>query len=200
MDNDIAAQKTKLRELLKQRRDTVHDASGCAAEALAQYAGEVIALVMASHGKTPALVVSSYMPIGSELDPQPLLRALAARGARSALPVIEARGKALVFRAYDDGDPLAERRWGIRKPLSLRPVCEPDILLLPLLAFDDAGWRLGYGGGFYDRTLQALRARKTVLAIGLAYDAQRVENVVHDVYDQPLDCVLTPSGLMKIQK
>ena len=95
---------------------------------------------------------------------------------------------------------LEEKRWGIREPLSSQPLREPDILLMPMLAFDDAGWRLGYGGGFYDRTLQVLRAKKTVVAIGLAYDEQRLENVVHADYDEPLDCVLTPSGLKRFQR
>jgi 5-formyltetrahydrofolate cyclo-ligase len=122
------------------------------------------------------------------------------RGATGALPVIEKRGKPLLFRAYREGDALEEKRWGIREPLASQPLREPDILLMPMLAFDDAGWRLGYGGGFYDRTLQVLRAKKTVVAIGLAYDEQRLENVVHADYDEPLDCVLTPSGLKRFQR
>jgi 5-formyltetrahydrofolate cyclo-ligase len=84
--------------------------------------------------------------------------------------------------------------WDIPEPKPERPAVEPDILLVPLLAFDDAGRRLGYGGGFYDRTLTGLRARKASVAVGLAYDEQRIDAVPHLDYDQQLDWVLTPSG------
>jgi 5-formyltetrahydrofolate cyclo-ligase len=199
MQDRITAEKARLRELLKGRRDEVPDAAARAA-AVAAYADDVLALGPAQRADAPGPVVSFYMPIGSELDPRPLFRALAERGATGVLPVIEKCGEPLVFRAYRDGDELEEKRWGIREPLASQPVRDPDILLLPMLAFDDAGWRLGYGGGFYDRTLQALRANKTVVAIGLAYDEQRLENVVHADYDEPLDCVLTPSALKRFQR
>lgn len=199
MEDPITAEKVRLRELLKGRRDEVRDAAARAA-AVAAYAGDVLGLAPAQRSEAPGPVVSFYMPIGSELDPRPLFRALAERGARGVLPVIEKRGDPLVFRAYREGDELEEKRWGIREPLASQPVREPDILLLPMLAFDDAGWRLGYGGGFYDRTLRMLRAKKAVVAIGLAYDEQRLENVVHADYDEPLDCVLTPSGLKRFQR
>ena len=199
MQDPITAEKVGLRELLKGRRDEVRDAAARAA-AVAAYAGDVLGLAPAQRSEAPGPVVSFYMPIGSELDPRPLFRALAERGARGVLPVIEKRGEPLVFRAYREGDELEEKRWGIREPLASQPVREPDILLLPMLAFDDAGWRLGYGGGFYDRTLRMLRAKKAVVAIGLAYDEQRLENVVHADYDEPLDCVLTPSGLKRFQR
>jgi 5-formyltetrahydrofolate cyclo-ligase len=87
--------------------------------------------------------------------------------------------------------------WGISEPTADKPEVEPDILLVPLLAFDNAGRRLGYGGGFYDRTLHALRAKKQVTAVGLAYDEQRVDAVPHLDYDQRLDWVLTPSGPLR---
>jgi 5-formyltetrahydrofolate cyclo-ligase len=197
--DQITAEKARLRELLKARRDEVPEAAARAAAVAAQ-ADDVLALAPARRGEASGPVVSFYMPIGSELDPRPLFQALAARGATGALPVIEKRGKPLLFRAYREGDALEEKRWGIREPLASQPLREPDILLMPMLAFDDAGWRLGYGGGFYDRTLQVLRAKKTVVAIGLAYDEQRLENVVHADYDERLDCVLTPSGLKRFQR
>jgi len=199
MQDQIAAEKARVRELLKGRRDAAPDAAARAA-AVAAYADDVLALAPAQRGAASGAVVSFYIPIGSELDPRPLFQALVERGATGALPVIETRGKPLLFRAYRDGDDLDEKRWGIREPQASQPLREPDVLLLPMLAFDDAGWRLGYGGGFYDRTLQMLRAKKTVVAIGLAYDEQRLENVVHGDYDEPLDCVLTPSGLKRFQR
>ncbi len=199
MQDDVAGQKARLRETMKARRDALHDGGGVPARAAAAYAEQVLALAPSRRGEATAPVVSSYLPIGSEIDPQPLMRALADLGAVGALPVIAGKARPLVFRVYRDGDPLEEKLWGIREPLASQPVCVPDILVLPMLAFDDHGWRLGYGGGFYDRTLAGLRAEKAVVAIGLAYDAQRVDAVAHDDYDERLDFVLTPSGLTKFQ-
>jgi 5-formyltetrahydrofolate cyclo-ligase len=114
--------------------------------------------------------------------------------------VIGRKGEPLTFRAYTTGDDLDERTWGIREPKPHRPVVVPDVLILPLLAFDGEGWRLGYGGGFYDRTLAGLRAGKQVAAIGLAYAGQRVDAVPHADYDEPMDGVLTPSGLEQFDR
>lgn len=200
MQDETGARKAQMREAQKARREACHDASGGLAAKVARFAGDVLALAPGERGAAARPVVSAYMAIGSELDPGPLFGALTARGAQGALPVIEKRGRPLLFRGYSVGDELEEKLWGIREPVESRPVLEPDILLLPLLAFDDAGWRLGYGGGFYDRTLGALRARKPIVAIGLAYDGQRVDAVPHDDYDEPLDFVLTPSGLREFQR
>jgi len=105
-----------------------------------------------------------------------------------------------VFRACAPGDALQERMWGIREPLPEKPEVLPDVLLVPLLAVDAEGWRLGYGGGFYDRTLRALRAVKCLTAIGIAFDEQKVDAVPHLDYDEPLDWVLTPSGPMRCRR
>jgi 5-formyltetrahydrofolate cyclo-ligase len=86
--------------------------------------------------------------------------------------------------------------WGIPEPRADKAVLVPDILIVPLLAFDRAGWRLGYGGGYYDRTLRDLRARKVVTAVGLAHEEQEVDAVPHLDYDQRLDWVLRPSGAL----
>jgi 5-formyltetrahydrofolate cyclo-ligase len=111
-----------------------------------------------------------------------------------ALPVVVAKRQPLVFRAWTPGDAMDKGVWDIPQPKADKPVLEPDILLVPLLAFDLQGRRLGYGGGFYDRTLAGLRARKPITAVGLAYDEQQVDEVPHLDYDQRLDWVLTPSG------
>lgn len=157
---------------------------------------------IAAHGiafaATPApAVVSGFLTIGEEIDPTPLLQRLLEEGYGLCLPVMEGKGKPLVFRAWKPGDPLAETTWGIREPLPGAPAVDPDIVLGPLLAFDAAGYRLGYGGGFYDRTLARLRALKPIVSIGLAFDEQRVDAVPHVDYDEPLDWVLTPSGPFK---
>lgn len=142
-----------------------------------------------------AAIVSGFASLPDELDARPLLERLAGEGFRLALPSVEGKGRPLVFRAWAPGDAMDEGVWGIAQPKADNAVVEPDILLVPLLAFDRRGWRLGYGGGFYDRTLQRLRGLKPVVAVGLAYDGQRIDAVPHVVdYDQRLDWVLTPSG------
>jgi 5-formyltetrahydrofolate cyclo-ligase len=138
--------------------------------------------------------VSGFAPLADEFRLWPLLRRLAGEGVPLALPVIAGKGKPLLFRAWQPGDQTAPGVWGIAEPMPDKPSVEPDILLVPLLAFDLAGWRLGYGGGFYDRTLRRLRAMQPVLAVGIAYDEQRVDAVPHLDYDERLDWVLTPSG------
>lgn len=139
-------------------------------------------------------IVSSFFAMGSEINPGPLETVLRRRGHRIALPVMVGRGKPLVFRLWNPGDPLVERIWGIREPTADAPDVDPDIVIVPLLAFDAAGWRLGYGAGFYDRTLSELRARKPIIAVGFAFDEQRVDAVPHLDYDERLDWVVTPTG------
>lgn len=141
--------------------------------------------------------VSGFLPIGEELDPAPLMLRLAGEGYRLCLPVMEAKGKPLLFRAWTPGDVLEEVMWGIREPLPSAPLVDPDVLLSPLLAFDQQGYRLGYGGGFYDRTLARLRSIKPLVAIGLALDEQKVDAVPHADYDERVDWVLTPSGPLR---
>ena len=150
-------------------------------------------------GRPPPAVVSGFLAIGDEIDLTPLLVRLEGEGYRLALPVMEGKGKPLVFRAWAPGEPLSETMWGIREPLPEADAVDPDIVLGPLLAFDKAGYRLGYGGGFYDRTLARLRALKPIVSIGIAFDAQRVDAVPHLDYDERLDWILTPSGPLKCE-
>ena len=109
-----------------------------------------------------------------------------------------AKGAPLVFRLWRHGDSLARGVWNIPIPAEGQEV-QPHIALAPVVGFDAGCYRLGYGGGFYDRTLRALRAKKAVVAVGLAYDEQRVDAVPHLDYDQRLDWVLTPSGPIRCQ-
>jgi 5-formyltetrahydrofolate cyclo-ligase len=142
-------------------------------------------------------VVSGFASLPDEFRIWPLLRRLHREGRRLALPVMQGKGKPLMFRAWAPGDALQRRVWGIGEPKADKAVLEPDILLVPLLAFDRQGWRLGYGGGFYDRSLRRLRTLKPVVTVGLAFDEQQVDAVPHLDYDQRLDWVLTPSGPIK---
>ena len=117
------------------------------------------------------------MPLKSEINPVPLMRAFASAGARLALPVVAGSGKPLTMRAWNFGEPLASGVWGIREPKPEAAEVDPDILLVPLLAFDRAGHRVGYGAGYYDMTIARLRGMKPVTAIGLAFAAQEIARV-----------------------
>jgi 5-formyltetrahydrofolate cyclo-ligase len=140
--------------------------------------------------ETPA-VVAGFWPMAEELDIRPLLMELANQGCQLALPVVVAKKQPLVFRAWRPGDPLEAGAFGTLQPSAKRAVVEPDALIVPLLAVDEEGWRLGYGGGFYDRTIDALRARKRITTVGVGFNEQIVPEVPHDLNDQRLDWLLT---------
>jgi 5-formyltetrahydrofolate cyclo-ligase len=148
---------------------------------------------------TPGNIVSGFMPLKSEINPLPLLQKLAEAGARLALPAIAGRGKPLVMRAWEFGAPLDRGQWGIREPKPDAPEVEPDILLVPLLAFDRAGHRLGYGAGYYDMTIHRLRALKRVIAVGIAFAAQEVPKIPTTPRDERLDLVLTEREVIDLR-
>jgi 5-formyltetrahydrofolate cyclo-ligase len=156
-----------------------------------QAAAEAVAVREFPVDVPPGVLVSGFSPIGSEINPLPLMRRLAGRGARLALPVVIGRGKPLVFRAWAPGEPLGKGVWGIREPRAEAAEVMPDILLVPLAAFDRTGHRIGYGAGYYDLTLSALRAHKPILAVGLAYAVQEIAAVPATARDARLDLVLT---------
>ena len=136
-------------------------------------------------------IVSGFIPYKSEISTIPLLNALRRNGWLTALPVVIAQDQPLVFRSWAPGDPLVPGVWDIPIPSESAVEVFPDVLLVPMLAFDRDGHRLGYGGGFYDRTLEKLRMLKKVVAIGVAYQAQMVDQVPRGEYDAPLDFVMT---------
>ena len=139
----------------------------------------------------PGAVISGYSPIRSELDPVPLMQKLAAQGAKLALPAILGRGKSLAFRAWVPGDRLTMGPLGILEPSPAAAELVPDIMLVPLAAFDRLGHRIGYGAGHYDFTLAHLRKLKPITAIGLAFAAQEIKAVPALAHDVALDYVLT---------
>jgi 5-formyltetrahydrofolate cyclo-ligase len=189
---DILLEKRALRSQIKTWRARL------AAQAMAHAADRV-----AAHGLSflelgpQRRVISGFSSLPEEFRPWPLLRRLHAEGQPLAMPVMQGKDRPLLFRAWAPGDAMNRSIWGIAEPKSDKPPLVPDIVLAPLLAFDAAGWRLGYGGGYYDRTLRALRARKPIVAVGLAYDEQQVDAVPHLDYDERLDWVLRPSGPLK---
>jgi 5-formyltetrahydrofolate cyclo-ligase len=148
---------------------------------------------------TPSTIISGFMPLKSEINPLPLLQKLAKAGARLALPAIAGRGKPLIMRAWEFGAPLDRGQWGIREPKPDAPEVEPDILLVPLLAFDRAGFRIGYGAGYYDMTIHRLRALKPVIAIGIAFAAQEVPKIPTTPRDERLDLVLTEREVIDLR-
>jgi 5-formyltetrahydrofolate cyclo-ligase len=167
-------------------------------EALPAEARQAAGLAVAGRGLPvavgPGILVSGFSPVKSEISPLPLLRRLADAGASLALPVIAGRGQPLTMRSWSFGAPLVSGVWGIREPAADAPEVFPDILIVPLLAFDRHGYRLGYGGGYYDRTLARLRAMKPVIAIGIAFAAQQIDRVPITPRDERLDLVLTENG------
>lgn len=146
----------------------------------------------------PGAPVSGFWPIRDEVDALTALRELAVRGHPVALPVVVGRGRPLVFRRWIESDGMATGPFGIREPLDGAPEIEPRVLLVPLLAFDRAGFRLGYGGGFYDRSLAGLRMAGDALAIGIAWAGQEVAAVPRDAHDQPLDWIVTEREAIRI--
>jgi 5-formyltetrahydrofolate cyclo-ligase len=189
---DILDRKRDLRAQMKAARAKLSAAQ--MAQAADALAGQGLAFLPSL---APSTVVSGFASMPEELRAWPLLRRLHRDGHPLCLPVIQGKGKPLIFRAWAPGDAMNQAVWGISEPKADKAELEPDVLLVPLLAFDAAGRRLGYGGGYYDRTLRGLRARKTIVAVGLAYDEQRIDAVPHLDYDERLDWILTPSGLIR---
>jgi len=156
--------KARLREQAFARRDALlPDERAAAAEAIA---ARPFPVTIAT-----GMIVSGFSPMKTEINPLPLMRKAAQLGARLALPAIAGRGRPLIMRAYAFGDELARGQWGIREPKADAPEVAPDILIVPLAAFDRAGHRIGYGAGYYDMTINALRAKKRVIAMGIAFAA-----------------------------
>ncbi|MFI4988614.1 MAG: 5-formyltetrahydrofolate cyclo-ligase [Alphaproteobacteria bacterium] len=184
----VVEAKQAARQSALARRDAAHAAGAATAPA------RVAAHLAAAFHFPSAAVVSGYWPGRSELDIRPLMAALHAEGHRVALPVVMGRGKPLIFRAWQPGAALEAKAFGLCEPAASAAELTPQVLLVPFLAFDGEGYRIGYGAGYYDMTLAALRAQREVLAIGVGYAAQRVARLPHDERDEKLDWVVTEEG------
>lgn len=137
---------------------------------------------------------SSFIPMGSEIDPQPLANALVAAGAIQTLPQIRGLNQPLRFARYASGDPLVPGMLGgIPEPLPATAEMRPDLMLVPLLAVDRSGGRLGQGAGFYDRSIAELKASGPLFLLGIGWDLQLIDGVPMDAFDQRLDALVTPS-------
>jgi len=184
--------KADLRREAAARRDALPAAERkAAAEAIAARAFPVAI--------APGAIVSGFMPMKSEINPLPLMQKLEGAGARLALPRIVGRGHPLSMQAWAFGAPLERGQWGIREPRTDAPEVDPDILIVPLLVFDRAGYRLGFGAGYYDMTITALRARKSITAVGIAFAAQEVPAVPRTERDARLDLVLTEREVIDLR-
>ncbi len=142
-------------------------------------------------------IVAVYHPMRSELDTAPLVEALIERGVGVGLPVVEKRKAPLVFRRYEPGDALEKGAYGEKVPAAAAPAARPNIIVVPLLGFTRAGDRLGYGGGYYDRTLRSLRESEAVKAVGFAFAIQEVDALPVSPLDQRLDWIVTERGAFR---
>src|SRR5258708_3136277 len=187
-DAPASSSKADLRAAALAKRDALSDKQRIAAAKAVATRGLPFEIM-------PGMVGSGCSPIRSEIDPVPLMRTLAAGGARLALPAVMARGKSLAFRAWSPNDRLMLGPLGILEPSPAAAEIIPDIMLVPLAAFDRLGHRIGYGAGHYDHTLAHLRKIKPVTAIGIAFAAQEIKSVPALQHDVALDYVLTETQM-----
>lgn len=187
MSDDLTEMKTAARTAAFTRRKA---AKSPKADAMA--VEHLLQAVLPFQGRAMA----GYMPIRTEVDPLPVMAAMAAFGP-VCVPVIEAGGQPLHFHRWEPGCVMVDGAFGAAVPASAEPVV-PEVVIVPLVAFDRKGGRLGYGGGFYDRTLEGLRARGPVTAIGYAFLAQEADGLPLEPTDQPLDMIVTEAGLLRM--
>jgi 5-formyltetrahydrofolate cyclo-ligase len=183
---ETQALKANLRREAGARRKQAHAAHPHAGLAWMQHFKQAV--------EVPAgAAVSGFWPMGEEIDVRPLLMQLHASGHPIGLPVVVKKGEPLIFRQWHPAMALVSGGFGTEVPPHSAPEVAPQVLIVPLLAFDAEGYRLGYGGGFYDRTLDKLRTGSAAdpLAVGVAFSAQHVMRVPRDDYDQPLDWIVT---------
>lgn len=190
----LVAEKRTLRQRIEALRLVVDQKDGPdAARAIMQH----FLANRTALGIRPGMVVSGYWPMSTEIDVRPLLARLDQHQVICALPVVVARNEPLVFRRWHPDDALEDGVFGTKHPLSDAPEVTPDVIIAPLLAVDREGYRLGQGGGYYDRTLSALRRHGPLVAIGVGYAVQVVERVPRGELDQKIDWILTDAGLIR---
>jgi 5-formyltetrahydrofolate cyclo-ligase len=192
--NDIAEEKRTLRVKAAERRRRAHaeDFTGALSTRMRDHA-------LAGLPVAAGAVVGGYWPRGTEMDVRPLLTSLHQRGHAVGLPHVR-RGQPMTYHCWRPEDRLVSGVFGIEMPDFHTPAVTPDLLLLPLLAFDVRGNRLGYGAGYTDRTIAALRAHMRVVCVGVAYAVQEFETVPHDALDQRLDWVITEKEVRRIER
>lgn len=188
-DDGPGVEKQLLRARMAALRAHAFDAPDARAQMQAACAH---ALAFLQEAGARASVLAGYMPMRSEIDPRAIMTA---HPGPVCVPVVPGRDQPLEFHRWTPDTPMQAGRFKALVPVQRDPLV-PQVLIVPLLAYDRRGYRLGYGGGFYDRTLQGLRAKGPVLAIGFGFDAQEVACVPTQATDQRLDRIITPSGLV----
>ena len=186
---DIFSEKKALRESARANRRELAARCPDFADRVASFVGQV--------SSPPPADVSSYRPLAEEADPSQLVAALRRRGCEISYPRVHQKAQPLWFHVPIADEPWLLGAFGIPEPRATWPRAFPAVLLVPLLAFDAEGYRLGYGGGYYDRTLMHLRRRQPLTAIGVAFAGQEVGHVPHDAADQRLDLVVTDLGVKR---
>lgn len=155
--------------------------------------GRIALHMEAAFGPIAGRTISFYWPFRGEPDLRDLMARVQAAGGQVALPVVIARAQPMVFRAWKTGEPLESGVWDIPIPPASTPEVTPDIVIAPLVGFDRALFRLGYGGGFFDRTLAAMPRRPRVIGVG--YDQAAIPTIFPQVHDIPMDAIVTETGL-----
>ncbi|MGI9387955.1 MAG: 5-formyltetrahydrofolate cyclo-ligase [Methyloligellaceae bacterium] len=184
----IPAQKDRMRKLLYERRAAAaRRDNGSAGAKLAEQVGNLLSDAVSD------AVISAFLPIRTEIGTRSLIERLVADGATVVLPAVVGDNPDLVFRVWAPGDPLVKGAFDVEEPMPDSPSRDPQTLIIPLLAFDRAGYRLGYGGGYYDRAIERLSVGGPVRTIGVAYDGQEVVYVPREAHDQQLDVIVTPT-------
>jgi 5-formyltetrahydrofolate cyclo-ligase len=193
----LAEEKRRLRKRMRALRLVADQKEGPdAALALIRHVLSALPELGLKDGAT----VAGYWPISTEVDVRPLLARLHERGFRCALPAIVAGEAVLAFRLWSPTDDLEPGEYDTRQPFAGAEAAMPEALLVPLLAVDGQGHRLGHGRGWYDRTLAALRARGSLVAIGVGYGVQRIERVPWAADDQNVDWILTERSLERVRR
>lgn len=187
--------KSQLRTELHQRRDNYKKNNDLKTTGQALLNNLVSAAII-----PPDAIIGSYWPVKSEADVRPLLSYLYEQGHVCALPVFQAPKKPLLFREWRPGNLLVSGIYNILTPDEGAQLVTPTVLFVPILGFDMQGHRLGHGEGYYDRTLENLRAHHHIIAIGIAFDCQEVEEIPHHEHDEPMNYIVTPTRVIEIKE
>lgn len=180
-------------QALAKRAQLSHATRQAAAEAASVHA---LAYIDAANRCAQTLAI--FLTLRDEIETLPLLRGLMAMGQTLCAPVVQGQGMPLLFRRFVLGEPVMTAAFGVRVPMPEQPIVVPDLLFVPLAAFDRRGGRIGYGGGFYDRTLRDLRATRSIRAIGYAFACQEVSAIPLAPHDERLDAIVCEEGLIEV--
>ncbi|MEE8393135.1 MAG: 5-formyltetrahydrofolate cyclo-ligase [Rhodospirillales bacterium] len=192
-------EKALLRRQARALRDGAERAEGAGRRLAENFLSAIEEMKIPPPGAIPGAIIAGYWPVGGEMDTRPLMSRLHGDGYICVLPVVKNTGAPLAFRRWRPGDVLEPGVHGIPVPGAKSPELTPQVVLTPLLAYDEDGYRLGQGGGYYDRTLQSLRAAAAILAVGIAYDGQQVPPLPREPHDEPLDWLVTDKRVLSFE-